>query len=51
VGFAVQNAVWFVAKHLAAFVSPQTQKLVKNKPSLSNRIEIEIIFFLNLFIF
>jgi len=36
VGFAVQNAVWFVAKHLAAFVSPQTQKLVKNKCSLSN---------------
>jgi len=28
---AIQNAVWFVTKHLAAFVSPQAQKLVKNK--------------------
>jgi hypothetical protein len=34
VGPAVQNTVWFVTKHLAAFVSPQTQKLMKNKGNL-----------------
>jgi len=30
VGPAVQNAIWFVTKRLAAFVSMQTQKLVKS---------------------
>jgi hypothetical protein len=29
----IQDAVWFVTKYLAAFVSPQTQKLMKNKHS------------------
>jgi hypothetical protein len=35
VGHAVQNTIWFVTKHLIAFVFPQRQKLVKNKCNLS----------------
>jgi hypothetical protein len=37
VGLAVQNIVWFVTKHFAAFVTPQTQKQLQNKHSLSQR--------------
>jgi hypothetical protein len=37
---AVQNIVWFITKHLAAFVSPQTQKLVKNKHNLNPIIDV-----------
>jgi hypothetical protein len=32
---AVQNTVWFVTKHLIAFVLLQRQKLIKNKRNLS----------------
>jgi len=34
VGPAVQNEIWFVTKHFAAFVTPQTQKQLQNKRSL-----------------
>jgi hypothetical protein len=37
VGPAVQNVVWFVTKHFAAFVSPQIQKLRKNKRNLKHQ--------------
>jgi len=38
VGPAVQNTIWFVTKHLAAFVAPQTQKQLQNKRSLPKLI-------------
>jgi hypothetical protein len=31
VHLAVQNTVWFVTKHLAVFVVPQTQKQLQKK--------------------
>jgi hypothetical protein len=34
----IQNVVWFVTKHLAVFVAPQTQKQLQNKHSLSEVI-------------
>jgi hypothetical protein len=40
VGLAVQNIVWFVTKHFAAFVTPQTQKQLQNKHSLSQTREV-----------
>ena len=33
----VHNTVWFVTKHLAAFVAPQTHKQLQNKHNLKFR--------------